>query len=133
MASELNCMIVDDDPIFRQYISKQIKETNGLKLVTEAESAAKALDLLEEHEVDIIFLDVQMPEMDGLEATELILNEVDKNAYIVAMTANVLSEDRDKCLEAGMVEFLGKPVLNDTLIQKLDSFLKNRAGLQKAS
>jgi CheY-like chemotaxis protein len=84
MAAEINCMVVDDDPIFRQYISKQIKETNGLKLVTEADSAPKAIELLEEHEVDIIFLDVQMPEMTGIELVQRLNNGYE----VILVTAN---------------------------------------------
>lgn len=84
MAAELNCMVVDDDPIFRQYISKQIKETSGLKLVVEADSATKAIDLLEEHEVDIIFLDVQMPEMTGIELVARLNNGYE----VILVTAN---------------------------------------------
>jgi PAS domain S-box-containing protein len=128
---DLNVLVAEDNAVNQQVI-RMMLENVGVQ-VTLVETGAEALEAVKSERFDIIFMDVQMPEMDGLEATELILNEVDKNAYIVAMTANVLSEDRDKCLEAGMVEFLGKPVLNDTLIQKLDSFLKNRAGLQKAS
>ncbi|MFQ3212493.1 MAG: DNA-binding LytR/AlgR family response regulator [Marivirga sp.] len=84
MAAEINCMVVDDDPIFRQYISKQIVETNGLKLIVEADSATKAIELLEENDIDIIFLDVQMPEMTGIELVQRLNNGYE----VILVTAN---------------------------------------------
>ena len=75
---------------------------------------------------DMIFMDVQMPEMDGYEATKKI-REMDipkaKSIPIIAMTANVFREDIDKCLECGMNDHLGKPINYDSVISKLCEYL----------
>jgi signal transduction histidine kinase/DNA-binding response OmpR family regulator len=79
---------------------------------------------------DIIFMDVQMPEMDGYEATRLIRSSGAPRAGsipIVAMTANVFREDIDKCLEAGMNDHLGKPLDFDEVLEKLRLYLKKAA------
>ncbi|HNY10046.1 MAG TPA: response regulator [Candidatus Wallbacteria bacterium] len=81
---------------------------------------------------DIIFMDMQMPEMDGLEATRLIRSEETSNGElfrvpIIAMTANVTMDDRRKCFEAGMDDFLAKPVKNDVVTDMIKKwcFIKN--------
>jgi len=84
---------------------------NGL----EAVSAIKA------NHFDLVFMDIQMPEMDGLTATRFIRANFTTQPYIVAMTANAMTEDRDICLQAGMDDYLSKPMkLNEivTVLQK---------------
>jgi signal transduction histidine kinase len=76
---------------------------------------------------DMIFMDIQMPEMDGLEATRLIRalgTAKARDIPIVAMTANVFREDIEKCLEAGMNAHVGKPIDLDEVLEKLKLFLK---------
>ena len=80
---------------------------------------------------DAIFMDVQMPEMDGYEATRLI-RALDtpkaKTIPIIAMTANVFREDIDKCLESGMNDHIAKPINLDDVLNKLRTYLT--AGVQ---
>ncbi len=114
MASELNCMVVDDDPIFRQYISKQIKETSGLKLVIEADSATKAIDLLEEHDIDIIFLDVQMPEMSGIELVARLNNGYE----VILVTAN--DSYAVDAFDQKVTDYLVKPFEYDRFSQAIN-------------
>ncbi|MFZ6052639.1 PAS domain-containing hybrid sensor histidine kinase/response regulator [Halocola ammonii] len=127
----LKVLVAEDNKVNQQVIRMMLESVDVD--VTIVETGLEAISATKEKDFDLIFMDVQMPEMDGLEATEAILGEVDPNAYIVAMTANVLSEDRDRCLEAGMVGFLGKPVLNDTLLKRLDEFVSRKSKYQKAS
>ena len=68
---------------------------------------------------DLIFMDVQMPEMDGLEATRLIRRQAIAQPWIIALTANAMQEDRNICLEAGMNEYLSKPLNVDQLTQSI--------------
>lgn len=68
----------------------------------------------------MVFMDMQMPEMDGVTATKEILKlPGSDNITIVAMTANVLSQDKNRCFEAGMVGFVGKPINIDDVISEI--------------
>jgi CheY-like chemotaxis protein len=76
---------------------------------------------------DVVFMDVQMPEMDGYEATRRIRASDaprSKTVPIIAMTANVFREDIEKCLAAGMNDHLGKPLKIDEVMTKLQNYLK---------
>jgi len=77
-----------------------------------ASNGAEAIIMLEKKRYDILFMDIQMPVMDGLEATRNIISNwpKDQRPYIIAMTANVMEGDKEKCLEAGMVDYLSKPI-----------------------
>jgi len=71
---------------------------------------------------DAVLMDVQMPEMDGLEATRHIRAEVpaSRRPQIIAMTANAMAGDREKCLEAGMDDYMSKPIRVDRLVAVLE-------------
>ncbi len=87
-----------------------------------AHDGREALDMARSGKFDIIFMDMQMPEMDGLEATLAIRAlGLERRPRIVALTANAFDEDRDRCLEAGMDDFLSKPFRVDDLRAKLES------------
>jgi CheY-like chemotaxis protein len=79
--------------------------------VTEAENGALAIRFLEEKPFDLVFMDVQMPEMDGLEATRRIReNPSWVNLPIIALTAHAMKSDRERCLEGGMSDYISKPL-----------------------
>ena len=90
-------------------------------------SGAEALRALAEHSYDLVLMDMQMPEMDGMAATRALRSSpppgVDPGIPVVAMTANVRPEDRDLCLEAGMDDYISKPVARGDLIRVLAAFL----------
>jgi CheY-like chemotaxis protein len=77
------------------------------------------LDALSLQEFDMVFMDVQMPEMDGLEATRIIRKANHLQPIIIAMTANAMQGDRDECLNAGMNDYLSKPLNLDDLLNLL--------------
>ena len=81
----------------------------------------EAVESLRRQDYDIVFMDVQMPELDGLAATERIRAELDpdRQPWIVAMTANALEGDRERCLERGMDDYVAKPVRLDALTSAL--------------
>jgi len=87
------------------------------------ENGRKALEIMEHKSFDIILMDVQMPVMNGLEATQAIIEKypVDVRPYIIAITANAMPGDRERFLEAGMVDYLSKPIrfkdVQDVLIR----------------
>ncbi|MEO6287672.1 MAG: two-component regulator propeller domain-containing protein [Dyadobacter sp.] len=75
-----------------------------------ARNGQEALDEVQAQAFDIVFMDVQMPEMDGLEATRLIRKLAMQQPYIIAMTANAMQEDREICLQSGMDDYVSKPL-----------------------
>jgi signal transduction histidine kinase/DNA-binding response OmpR family regulator len=79
-----------------------------------------ALEMLAQKHYDIILMDIQMPEMDGLETTEQIRIKGGRQPYIVAMTANAMQEDRDVCIKAGMDDYLSKPMRLEELVEVLE-------------
>jgi len=120
-------LVVDDTEINLE-IAKMLLEDMNIEVAT-AFSGKKAVELVRKkiNHFDLIFMDMQMPEIDGLQATRMIraLN-ADKAASIpiIAMTANVFKEDVEKCMAAGMNGHLGKPINMEELTKVLVSFLK---------
>lgn len=95
-----------------------------------ANNGAEAIKALELKDYELILMDIQMPEMDGLEATRIIrsssLDRVDPCIPIVAMTAHTLQEDRDMCFKAGMNDFISKPLSSETLSAPLQRWLSKQ-------
>jgi signal transduction histidine kinase/DNA-binding NarL/FixJ family response regulator len=114
-------LVVEDNPT-SQVTMQVILEQLGAQVII-ASNGAESLDLIAKTKVDLIFMDCQMPVMDGYEATRK-MRDRGVPLPIVAMTANVSEEDRKQCLEAGMDSFIGKPVTIDTLSAELSRLLK---------
>lgn len=116
----LSLLVVDDNRFNRSLAATVLRKMGGPGWrVSQAEGAREALDMLEEAFFDIIFMDVQMPEMDGLEATRLIREREKgegKRRLIIAMTAYAMEGDRQMCLDAGMDDYIAKPVEADQLL-----------------
>ncbi len=86
-----------------------------------AANGIEVLEAVERQHYDVVFMDVQMPEMDGLEATRLIRARLgDSSPRIVAMTANAMEGDREACIAAGMDDYVGKPIRVDELVTAID-------------
>lgn len=102
-------LLVEDDPMNREVALDQLA---GAGLAADvAENGQIAVEMASRTAYDLILMDVHMPVMDGLEASRLILAQPGRStAVIVAMTANAYAEDRSACLDAGMVDYLSKPV-----------------------
>jgi CheY-like chemotaxis protein len=106
----LRILVAEDNPV-NQKVAIRILERLGYR----ADIAATGLEVLQalrRQPYDVVLMDVQMPEMDGLEASRLIRDEWRNPAapHIIAMTANALVGDRERCLDAGMNDYVGKPV-----------------------
>ena len=118
-------MVVEDNPT-NQIVIKTILKKLGLEPIL-AENGHDALQSLAEQEVDLILMDMQMPVMDGLEASRQIrqgnAGSVNQHKPIIAITANAMQEDRDKCLNAGMSDYMSKPIKQEILIEKLHHWL----------
>lgn len=102
-------LLVEDNKI-NQKVARSILKKLNLE-VTIAENGQEAIQTIESHQFDLILMDMQMPVMGGLEATETILKRWPKlNSPIIAMTANAMDSDREKCFKAGMKDFITKPI-----------------------
>ena len=123
----LSVLLVDDNAI-NQKVATRLLQQLGYKADV-ARTGLEAIRALEKKPYDVIFMDVQMPEMDGLEATRQIRLRQKQTpppphfaqpVVIIAMTANAMHGDREKCVTAGMDDYLPKPVRPETLAQMLE-------------
>src|SRR5262245_22958287 len=102
--------LVVEDYFVNQEVTQDILELMGVD-VEVAENGKEALELYQKEKYDLIFMDIQMPEMDGYQTTrEIRRAEKDTHVPIIALTAIALSGDREKCLEAGMDDYISKPI-----------------------
>jgi PAS domain S-box-containing protein len=117
--SKLKILIAEDSPINQKVALHQLRSFGYDADV--AGNGKEVLNLLEHIYYDIILMDCQMPEMDGYEATMAIrqLDSAKRKIVIVAMTANAMKEDRDRCIACGMDDYLSKPIRKEDLAQKL--------------
>ena len=116
-------LVVEDNP-FNQQVARELLERAGLQ-VTIASDGVQALEALERSDgFDLVLMDVQMPVMDGIEATHRIRTlSAQPTVPILAMTANASPEDRQRCLEAGMNDVIAKPIVPVRMIATLGSWL----------
>ncbi|MBL0318247.1 MAG: response regulator [Alphaproteobacteria bacterium] len=119
-------ILVADDYIVNQELVKEMLEMMECE-VDVADDGKETLDMFNENEYDIIFLDIQMPEMDGYEVARRIRQVAKgKQIPIVAITANALVGDREKCLDAGMNDYMPKPIKGERLEEMLRKHLPNK-------
>ena len=112
-------VLVAEDNAVNQTVARQMFKKLGV-MADIAANGREAVAMVNQHRYKLVFMDVQMPEIDGLEATRLIRLEDGVQPYIVAMTANVRAEDQQDCLDAGMDDFVGKPIRLQDLRQALE-------------
>ncbi|WP_086479357.1 hybrid sensor histidine kinase/response regulator [Oceanospirillum sanctuarii] len=121
-------VLVAEDNLINQEVITGLLEPYGLEL-TIVENGQEAIDAIKENSYDLILMDVQMPVMDGLEATRQICSlGLIKQPPIIAMTANAMESDRQDCLRAGMSDHLSKPIDPSRLQSMLYQWLKREEG-----
>ena len=114
----LNVLLVEDNNI-NQLVARRILE-NAKILVDIASTGVQAVEQLSKKKFDVVLMDIQMPEMDGYTATQEIRNKLKlTDLPIIAMTAHAMTGDKDKCLDAGMNDYLSKPIDSALLYTKL--------------
>jgi signal transduction histidine kinase len=115
-------LLVEDNPI-NQMVAQKMLEKIGVES-TLAADGQEALNMLEQAKFDAVLMDCQMPVMDGFEAARRIREQsLLSGLPVIAMTANVMEGDREKCLEAGMNDYIGKPVVQADLKKTLARWL----------
>jgi signal transduction histidine kinase len=118
-------VLVAEDNRINQVVTSRMLEKHGFQAVV-ANNGREALQMLQWDKVDVVLMDVQMPELDGLEATRRI-REMEKKTGahmpILAMTANAMQGDRDECLSAGMDGYLAKPVESKQLLRAIEELV----------
>jgi len=122
-------VLVVDDVNVNHIVAHAILTQAGV-LIGQARNGEEAIKEWEEGDYDLILMDCQMPVIDGYQATQMIRQQEQKTGVhipIVALTANALGSERDKCLEAGMDDFLAKPFEEQALINVLKTWLKPTA------
>jgi len=116
----LRILLVEDNQV-NQMVAKLFFARLGYQLSAIANNGLEAVQAVKDHDYDLILMDVQMPEMDGLTATRIIRTELKSPVRIVAMTADAMSEDRQACLDAGMDDFVSKPINIQEIIRIVSS------------
>jgi PAS domain S-box-containing protein len=122
---DADVLLVEDNPV-NVKLAVKILENLGCR-VRHAENGRRALEILEEESFDLTFMDIQMPVMGGMEATRLIREReslTGGHRLIVAMTAHAMHEDRERCLDGGMDEYVSKPIniarVRDVIVRLLE-------------
>jgi signal transduction histidine kinase/CheY-like chemotaxis protein len=116
----LRILVAEDNPMNQKIVMKMLT-----RLGYQPDIAANGKEVLEEvsnQRYDLVFMDVQMPELDGLEATRMIRLCLEVQPVIIAMTANAMQGDRDSCLQAGMDDYISKPIDLDDLLGQLEKW-----------
>ena len=121
----ISILLVEDNKI-NQLVATELLKSQGF-LVDVAENGKEAIQRVHEKNYDMVLMDIQMPEMDGLQATRFIRQEERfAELPILAMTANAMAGDRELCLEAGMNDHIAKPIQPSNLYRTLIKWLQNK-------
>ena len=125
--SGIRILLAEDNPV-NQKLAVRLLEKRGHSVVV-ATNGLEALEALEHERFDLVLMDVQMPEMSGLEATEAIRfkeRETGRHIPIIAMTAHAMRGDRERCLESGMDGYATKPLSIGELVKTMEEVMEKR-------
>ncbi|WP_207425400.1 response regulator [Pedobacter sp. SYSU D00535] len=120
-------ILLAEDNLVNQKLAVRILEKLGYTTDL-AQNGVEAVAMLQRKDYQLVLMDVLMPEMDGLEATRVIRSAAKRQPRIVAMTANAMAEDREACFEAGMNDYLAKPIKMEELIRVLKEASRQLSG-----
>jgi len=122
----LKILLVEDNLLNQKVVMFNLKKFDYN--ITAVTNGLDALEAVKNNQFDLVLMDIMLPEMNGFEVTENIRNlekEKGKNPVpIVALTANTLDNDREKCISVGMNEYLSKPFTANELIEKIEKFVQ---------
>ncbi len=121
----LKILVAEDTPFNQKFISRLLQRWEHAAVIVE--NGLLAFEALGKNEFDLVLMDIQMPEMDGLEATAKIREReklTKRHVPIIAMTAHAMKGDRERCLEAGMDEYISKPISSKKLFRVIEKMTK---------
>ncbi len=120
-------ILLVEDVVVNQKVALLLLQRLGYRADV-ANNGIEAIEALQRQSYDLVFMDVQMPQMDGLEATSRIRKRIlaDKQPWIIAMTAHAMRGDREECLNAGMDDYISKPVRTEDLVEILTKYGKKQ-------
>ena len=126
--SAARILVVEDNQVNQKVVTAVLRKRGfSIELANDGQEALNKLD--SSAAFDLVLMDVQMPVLDGLEATRLIRKEPRWNGLpIIAMTAHAMNGDKERCLEAGMNGYISKPVHPSLLLSTVDEFLLQKIG-----
>jgi len=122
MLANKKILVVDDNNMNR-LVAKTILHNYGA-ITQEAVNGREAIELLKEYETDLVLMDIQMPVMGGMEATKIIREEISLRLPIIALTANAIKGDNEKCMDGGMNAYLSKPFKEEDLLKIVSFWLE---------
>ncbi len=117
--SGLTVLVAEDNLLNQKLVVKLLEDLNCI--VDVAQNGFEAVDKVKSDKYDLAFMDIQMPEMDGLQATKIIRTQLQNNVPIIALTAHTFKDEEDKCRESGMNDFLSKPFTVNALYKIITS------------
>ena len=123
-------VLVAEDNAVNQRLAARMLEKRGHR-VTVTANGLEAVEALANRNFDLVLMDIQMPEMDGFEATAVIRQREERDGThmpIIALTANAMKGDRERCLAVGMDGYLSKPIVPQELDELLETYLRRRIG-----
>ncbi|MBB6021561.1 PAS domain S-box-containing protein [Paenibacillus sp. JGP012] len=122
----LHILIAEDNEMNQLVLSKMIEKKGHF--VDHVVDGKEAIDAVKRNAYDIVFMDVHMPNLDGFEATRAIKENLSSEEcpYIVAVTANALRGDRDRCLKAGMDDYISKPIKSESIYQVIETYYNKK-------
>lgn len=116
-------LIIEDEEVNIQYLKTVLDRTNVTILV--AQDGQTGLELIKTQEINLVLMDIQLPIMDGYEATKLIKAH-NQNIKVIAQTAHALKEDKEKCLAAGCDDYMSKPLKRTLLLEMIDKLIMTK-------
>ena len=122
--NNIKILVVEDNEVNMLMISAMLKKWNCQ--VLKAINGKEAIDILGKENVDLILMDLHMPKMGGMEASEIIRNKLNLNTPIIALTANAIVGEAEKCIKAGMNDFISKPFKQIQLNQKINEWVNSK-------
>jgi CheY-like chemotaxis protein len=124
-------ILLAEDNAVNQTLAVRVLEKRGYSVKVAGDGRA-AVDAFEREPFDVVLMDIQMPGMDGFEATAAIRKREERTGAhipIIAMTAHALKGDQERCLSAGMDDYVSKPIRTNELVSKIETAMANKVSL----